>query len=58
VTIKPPLPKSIADLDKGLSLLIRPEVRYDQALTSRFKPFEGNTSHNQVTLAVDVILEF
>jgi hypothetical protein len=58
VTLKPPLPKSIADLDKGLSLLIRPEVRYDQAITSRFKPFEQNTSHNQVTLAVDVILEF
>ena len=58
VTIKPPLPKSIADLDKGLSVLIRPEVRYDQALTSRFKPFEQNTSHNQVTLAIDVILEF
>jgi hypothetical protein len=58
VTIKPPLPKSIADLDKGFSVLIRPEVRYDQALTSRFKPFEQNTSHNQVTLAIDVILEF
>jgi hypothetical protein len=58
VTIKPPLPKSLTDLDKGLSVLIRPEVRYDQALTSRFKPFEQNTSHNQVTLAIDVILEF
>ena len=52
VTVKPPLPKPFA------GLLISPEVRYDQALTSRFKPFEQNTSHNQVTLAIDVILEF
>jgi hypothetical protein len=52
VTIKPPLPKPFA------GLLIRPEVRYDQAITSQFKPFEQNTSHNQVTLGVDVVLEF
>jgi hypothetical protein len=52
VTVKPPLPKPFA------GLLISPEVRYDQALTSRFKPFEQNTSHNQVTLAIDVVLEF
>ncbi len=52
VTVKPPLPKPFA------GLLIRPEVRYDQALTSQFKPFEQNTSHNQVTLGIDLILEF
>jgi hypothetical protein len=52
VTVKPPLPKPFA------GLLIRPEVRYDQALTSQFKPFEQNTSHNQVTLGIDVVLEF
>ena len=38
--------------------LIRPEVRYDRALTDQFKPFEQNTSRDQWTLALDVILEF
>jgi Putative beta-barrel porin-2, OmpL-like. bbp2 len=52
VTFKPPLPKPVA------GLLIRPEVRYDQALTHRFKPFDQNTERNQVTFAVDVVLEF
>ena len=52
VTVKPPMPKPIA------GLLIRPEVRYDQALTHRFKPFDQNTERNQVTFAVDFVLEF
>jgi hypothetical protein len=52
VTIKPPLPKPFA------GLLIRPEVRYDRALTTSFKPFEQNTSRDQVTLGFDAILEF
>jgi Putative beta-barrel porin-2, OmpL-like. bbp2 len=52
VTLKPPMPKPVA------GLLIRPEVRYDQALTSQFKPFDENTRRNQVTLALDAVLEF
>jgi hypothetical protein len=52
VTFKPPMPKPIA------GLLIRPEVRYDQALTHRFKPFDQNTERNEVTFAVDCVLEF
>jgi Putative beta-barrel porin-2, OmpL-like. bbp2 len=51
VTFKPPLPKPIA------GLLIRPEVRYDRALTS-FTPFNQNTKQDQWTLGLDVILEF
>jgi hypothetical protein len=52
VTLQPPLPKPIA------GLLIRPEVRYDQALTSQFAPFDGNTRRNQVTIGLDAVLEF
>jgi len=52
VTVKPPVPKPLA------GLLIRPEVRYDRALTDRFKPFEQNKSRDQWTLGFDVILEF
>ena len=52
VTIKPPVPKPLS------GLLIRPEVRYDRALTDRFKPFEQNTSRDQWTLGLDLILEF
>jgi Putative beta-barrel porin-2, OmpL-like. bbp2 len=52
VTIKPPVPKPLA------GLLIRPEVRYDRALTDRFKPFEQNTSRDQWTIGFDAILEF
>jgi hypothetical protein len=52
VTVKPPVPKPLA------GLLIRPEVRYDRALTDRFKPFEQNKSRDQWTLGLDVILEF
>jgi hypothetical protein len=36
VSVKPPLPKPIA------GLLIRPEVRYDRALTTKFKAFNQN----------------
>jgi hypothetical protein len=35
-----------------------PEVRFDQALTSQFKPFEENTSRNQWTIGLDALLEF
>jgi hypothetical protein len=52
VTIKPPMPKPIA------GLLIRPEVRYDRALTDRFKPFEQNTSRDQWTIGFDAVLQF
>jgi Putative beta-barrel porin-2, OmpL-like. bbp2 len=52
VTIKPPVPKPLA------GLLIRPEVRYDRALTDRFKPFEQNTSRDQWTLGFDAVIEF
>jgi hypothetical protein len=52
VTIKPPLPKPFA------GLLIRPEVRYDRALTDQFKPFKQNTSRDQVTIGADLVLEF
>jgi Putative beta-barrel porin-2, OmpL-like. bbp2 len=52
VTLKPPMPKPVQ------GLLIRPEVRYDQALTTAFKPFDDATKRNQVTLAVDAVLEF
>jgi hypothetical protein len=52
VTIKPPMPKPVA------GLLIRPEVRYDRALSDRFKPFEQNKSRDQWTLGLDVVLEF
>ena len=52
VTIKPPAPRPFTDL------LIRPEVRYDQALTTQFAPFNGNTKRNQWTIAIDAVLEF
>jgi len=52
VTFQPPMPKPVA------GLLIRPEVRYDQALTSQFAPFDGNTKRNQVTIGIDAVLEF
>ena len=52
VTIKLPVPKQFA------GLLIRPEVRFDQALTSQFAPFDGNTKRNQWTIGLDAVLEF
>jgi putative OmpL-like beta-barrel porin-2 len=52
VTIKPPMPKPFT------GLLIRPEVRYDRALTDSFKPFQQNTSDHQWTPGVDAVLEF
>ena len=51
MTIKPPLPKPIA------GLLIRPEVRYDRALTNT-TPFNQNTKQDQWTLGLDLVLEF
>jgi hypothetical protein len=52
VTLKPPMPNPI----KGL--LLRPEVRYDRALTDRFQPFDQGTKRDQWTLAIDAIVEF
>lgn len=55
VTFKPNVPKPLA------GLLIRPEVRYDRALTDTH-PFSGSNAlgnkKDQVTLGLDVILEF
>jgi hypothetical protein len=52
-TVKPPVPKPLA------GLMIRPEVRYDRALTDT-KPFLGskNFKEDQITLGLDVILQF
>ena len=54
VTFKPNVPKPLA------GLLIRPEVRYDRALNTR--PFSDSTAqadrHDQITLALDVVLQF
>ena len=52
VTIKPPVPKPLA------GLLIRPEVRYDRALTDSTLPFDQLTSRDQWTLGLDVVLQF
>jgi hypothetical protein len=52
ITLKPPVPKPLA------GLLIRPEVRYDRALTDQTLPFSQLTSRDQWTLGLDVILEF
>jgi hypothetical protein len=62
VTIKPPLPKSITgfadSIDKSVVLMIRPEVRYDRALTDQTRPFDQLTDRDQWTFGVDVILQF
>jgi hypothetical protein len=62
VTIKPPLPKAItgpADaIGQSVVLTIRPEVRYDRALTTNTKPFDQLTDRDQWTIGVDVILQF
>src|SRR6267378_838297 len=52
VTLKPPMPKPFA------GLLIRPEVRYDRALTDSTKPFDQLTDRDQWTFGIDAILEF
>ncbi len=53
LTFKPPLPKPFA------GLMIRPEVRYDRALTDT-KPFLASDTfkQDQITLAFDAILQF
>jgi hypothetical protein len=51
VTIKPPVPKPLA------GLLIRPEIRYDRALTNT-TPFKGGTAGDQWLMGFDVVLEF
>jgi hypothetical protein len=52
VTIKPPVPKPFA------GLMIRPEVRYDRALTDSTHPFDQLTDRDQWTIGVDAILQF
>jgi hypothetical protein len=51
VTIKPTVPKPLA------GLLIRPEIRYDRALTNT-TPFKGGQNGDQWLMGFDVILEF
>jgi len=51
-TIKLPTPKPFA------GLLIRPEVRYDRALTDSTKPFDQLTDRDQWTIGCDAILQF
>ena len=51
VTIKPPVPKPLT------GLLIRPEVRYDRALTNT-TPFNQGTKQDQWTIGFDAIIEF
>jgi hypothetical protein len=52
ITIKPPMPKPI------VGLMIRPEVRYDRAITDHTHPFDQLTDRDQWTIGVDVILQF
>jgi len=51
-TIKPPVPKPFA------GLTIRPEVRYDRALTDSTKPYDQLTDRDQWTIGCDAILQF
>ena len=52
VTIKPPVPK----LFEGL--MVRPELRIDNALGGNQKPFNDGTSSTQVTASIDVVIPF
>jgi hypothetical protein len=52
VTLKPPMPKPFA------GLTIRPEVRYDRALTDSTKPYDQLTDRDQWTIGCDAILQF
>ncbi|MBA2586335.1 MAG: porin [Chthoniobacterales bacterium] len=51
VNIKPSMPKPIS------SLTIRPEVRYDRALTDT-RPFNDSSDRDQFTVGIDAILSF
>ena len=51
LNIKPTLPKPAA------SLVIRPEVRFDRALTGT-RPFNDSNDRNQFTAGIDVIIGF
>jgi hypothetical protein len=51
VNIKPPMPKPIS------GLTIRPELRYDRALTNT-RPFNDSRDRDQFTAAVDFVLTF
>lgn len=50
-TIKPSAPK------RGIGVSIRPEVRYDTALTSG-RPFSSQTGRDQLTFSLDLILTY
>ena len=48
-----------ANLPKPLThVTIRPELRYDAALSSDTTPFANQTSRDQITAGIDAIFEF
>jgi hypothetical protein len=51
VNIKPPMPKPLS------GLTIRPELRYDRALTNT-RPFNDSSDRDQFTVGLDFILSF
>ena len=51
VNIKPPVPKPLA------GLVIRPELRYDRALTNT-RPFNDSSDRDQFTASIDFLLTF
>jgi hypothetical protein len=51
LNIKPPVPKP------AVSLVIRPELRFDRALNGT-RPFNDSTDRNQFTASIDVIITF
>jgi len=51
VNIKPAIPKPVA------GLTIRPELRYDRALTNT-RPFNDSSDRDQFTFGIDFILTF
>lgn len=51
VNIKPPVPKPLG------GLIIRPELRYDRALTNT-RPFNDSSDRDQFTVGLDCILTF
>jgi hypothetical protein len=51
LNIKPPVPKP------AISLVIRPELRFDRALNGT-RPFNDSTDRNQFTASIDVIITF
>ena len=51
LNIKPPVPKP------AVSLVIRPELRFDRALNGT-RPFNDSSDRNQFTASIDVIITF